>query len=83
MSKLDAAERKKLPKGDFALPGGRFPIEDAGHARDAISGASHSEHVGNITEAQKETVDRKAEAKLKHPTTRQAIRGAYAKVHGS
>ena len=36
--KLTAAKRKKLPKGDFALPGRRgYPIEDASHARNALA----------------------------------------------
>ena len=37
MSKLSAAARRAIPKKDFALPGGRYPIEDANHARNALS----------------------------------------------
>lgn len=37
MSKLTAAARKHIPKKDFALPGGRYPIENASHARNALS----------------------------------------------
>lgn len=40
--KLTAAERKKLPASDFALPGRRFPIEDEAHARDALARAAQS-----------------------------------------
>jgi hypothetical protein len=40
MSKLTAAARKAIPKKDFALPGGRYPIEDASHARNALSRVS-------------------------------------------
>jgi hypothetical protein len=29
-----------MPKGDFALPGRRYPIEDKAHARDALSRVS-------------------------------------------
>ncbi len=54
----------KTPK-EFALPGGRFPINDANHARAALSGASRAENAGNITAAQKATIDAKARAKLK------------------
>lgn len=64
MAKLTASDRKALPKLTFALPGGRFPIPDANHARAALSGASRAESVGNITPAQKATIDRKAKAKL-------------------
>lgn len=37
MSRLSSAERKQLPSSDFALPGGRYPIEDAGHQQAALS----------------------------------------------
>lgn len=42
MTKLDAAERNAIPAGKFALPGRRYPIEDASHARNAL--ARVSEH---------------------------------------
>ena len=35
MAKLTTATRNALPGGDFALPGRRYPIEDASHARNA------------------------------------------------
>ena len=37
MAKLTAEERKKLPKKDFALGGGRYPIPDKNHARNALA----------------------------------------------
>lgn len=37
MSKLTAAQRKHLPKSDFALPGRRYPVNDPNHARAALS----------------------------------------------
>lgn len=37
MAKLTAAKRKKIPAKDFALGGGRYPIEDASHARNALA----------------------------------------------
>jgi hypothetical protein len=42
MTKLTTATRNKLPKGDFALPGRRYPIEDEAHARDALSRVSQN-----------------------------------------
>ena len=42
MTKLTTAMRKKIPSGDFALPGRRYPIEDEVHARDALSRVSQS-----------------------------------------
>lgn len=45
MAKLTAAQRKRIPKKDFAVPSkapgsGSFPIPDAAHARDALARAS-------------------------------------------
>ena len=43
--KLTAAARRRIPKGDFAVPGkapgsGSYPIPDASHARNALARAS-------------------------------------------
>lgn len=41
MAKLNAKKRNSLPSSDFAYPKTRkFPIEDAAHARDALSRAA-------------------------------------------
>lgn len=64
MSKLTAAQRRALPRSEFALPGGRFPIHNASHAEAALSGASRAYNAGNISAAEKATVIRKAKAKL-------------------
>jgi hypothetical protein len=37
MTKLTSATRKKIPTGEFALPGRRYPIEDKAHARNALA----------------------------------------------
>jgi hypothetical protein len=42
MTKLTTKTRNKIPGGDFALPGRRYPIEDKAHARDALSRVSQS-----------------------------------------
>lgn len=47
--KLTASARSRIPAKDFAGPGRSFPINDKSHARAAISGASRSEHAGNIS----------------------------------
>jgi hypothetical protein len=39
---LTAARRNKLPGGDFALPGRRYPINDPNHARNALSRVSQN-----------------------------------------
>ena len=64
MAKLTTEARKKLPKSAFALPGGRFPVEDKAHARDAKARASQSYNAGRLSAADKAKVDRKADAVL-------------------
>ena len=64
MAKLTTAARKAIPKSEFALPGGRYPVEDKAHARDAKARASQQEKAGRLSAADKAKVDRKADAKL-------------------
>ena len=64
MSKLSTKARKALPKSSFAGPGRSFPINDKKHARLAISGASRSENVGNISKKTANRIKAKARAKL-------------------
>ena len=64
MSKLTTAARKKLPSSDFALPGGRFPVEDKAHARDAKARASQAFNAGRLSAADKTKVYHKADAVL-------------------
>ena len=40
MAKLTVAARKKIPGKDFAGPDRSYPIEDASHARNALSRVS-------------------------------------------
>ena len=51
MAKLSAKTRNAIPGKDFALPDGRYPIEDKSHARNALSRVS-----GNGTPAEKAKV---------------------------
>ena len=64
MSKLTTRARKKLPASDFALPGGRYPVEDKAHARDAKARASQSYNAGRLSSTEKARVDQKADAVL-------------------
>ncbi len=64
MAKLSTDARKKLPGKDFALPGGKYPVEDKAHARDAKARASQQANKGNLSAADKAKVDRKADAVL-------------------
>lgn len=54
-----------MPIWEFAGPGKSFPINDATHARMAISGATRSMHAGNISKATADRIKAKARAKLK------------------
>ena len=65
MADLTPDKRKKMAAHLFAMPGDRFPINDAEHAKLAIGGATRAEHAGNISPGQKAMIDRKAESKLK------------------
>lgn len=65
MAKLDAKERKKLPKSEFGEPGKRkYPMPDKAHARDAKARASEMEHKGRISKSTEEKIDAKADRKL-------------------
>lgn len=65
MSKLNAKKRNKLPARDFALPKKReYPIEDKGHARDALSRVS-----GNGSSSEKKEV--KTAVHRKFPSIKQ------------
>lgn len=54
-----------MPLSQFAGPGRSFPVNDANHARLAISGATRSERAGNISASQAEAIKAKARAKLR------------------
>lgn len=78
MAKLNAAQRKKLPKSDFGLPSkvgrgkgaenkagkGAYPMPDKEHAAKAKAYASKEEHAGKLSKAQEAKIDRKANKKL-------------------
>lgn len=64
MAKLSAKARASLPRSTFALPGRRFPIPDANHARAALSGATRAYHAGHITKEQAAAIRAKAQRKL-------------------
>ena len=65
MAKLDAQKRKKIPKGEFGLPGKRaYPMEDKSHAKNANARASEMEHKGKLSMASKAKIDAKADKVL-------------------
>lgn len=63
---MKAETRRHIPLGQFGIPSKRaFPMQDAKHQRLAISGATRSEHAGNISASQAAAIKAKARAKLK------------------
>lgn len=72
MTKLTAAAREKLPASKFGLPEkartarakketGNYPIPDKGHAISAKRLATKNLKAGNLTQKEKQRIDRKAE----------------------
>jgi hypothetical protein len=51
MATLTTKQRKALPSSKFALPGKRFPIPDASHARDALARVSQGVKAGTLSAA--------------------------------
>lgn len=65
MAKLDTEKRKKLPKGEFGIPGKRaYPMEDKSHARNAKARASEMENKGKLSSSAKAKIDAKADKVL-------------------
>ena len=60
MAKLTTKARKRIPASKFALPGGRFPIEDRSHAANAKSRATQMVKRGKLTAAQAAEIRAKA-----------------------
>lgn len=60
MAKLTAKARHALPASKFALPGGRYPVEDRSHAINAKARASEEYRKGKLTKSEKDEVFSKA-----------------------
>jgi hypothetical protein len=61
---LTAADRKHLPAKVFHGPDKSFPINDVGHAKAAISGATRSKNAGNISPGTAARIQAEARAYL-------------------
>lgn len=64
MAKLSSAQRRHLPRSDFAGPNRSYPVNDTRHARAALSRASAAVKRGRLTRAQYQKIVRKADRKL-------------------
>jgi hypothetical protein len=58
MAKLTTKGRRRMKAKQFALPGRRFPINDASHARNALARAA------NLPPAERQKVRRKVKARF-------------------
>jgi hypothetical protein len=65
MVRLTGKQRNKLPDSKFALPGHKYPVEDAAHARNAKARAAQQVNAGNLWKADEKKVDAKADKVLK------------------
>jgi hypothetical protein len=72
VAELPDAKREKLPSKDFGLPekartkaqkkeSGNYPMPDEAHARNAKARAAQQRKAGNLTKAEQERIDRKAD----------------------
>ena len=65
MAKLTSSQRDALPDSKFALPGHKYPIEDAAHAHNAKARAAQQAKAGKLSASEQKQVDAKADAVLK------------------
>jgi hypothetical protein len=62
MAELSTRKRNSEPKSEFGLPEERkYPMPDKSHARNAKARASQQKKKGNLTAAEKNKIDRKAD----------------------
>lgn len=75
MADLSPKKREQLPAKDFGLPekarskeakkeSGNYPMPDKAHARNAKARAAQQRKAGDLTKAEQERIDRKADKKL-------------------
>ncbi len=65
MAKLSEKKRDNLKTSQFGLPDERkYPMPDKSHARNAKARAAQQEEKGNLSEADKRQIDRKADRVL-------------------
>lgn len=65
MAKLDAAERKAIPKSEFGIPGSRkYPMPDKSHAANAKARATQMVAKGKLSSSAAAKIRAKANAIL-------------------
>lgn len=63
MSRLSAADRRSMPKSEFAGPGRSFPIPDKNHARAALIDVGRAK---GLSSGEKTHIRAVAKEKLRH-----------------
>jgi hypothetical protein len=63
---LTTLGRKHIKPGNFALPGGRYPINDRAHARNALARAAQMLKRGKLSHSEYNTIVAKVHAR--YPT---------------
>jgi hypothetical protein len=62
MARLSTKKRDSLPGSEFGLPEKhKYPMPDEAHARNAKARAEQQVEKGNLSETEKQKVDRKAD----------------------
>jgi len=62
MAKLTASKKNAEPSSEFGLPAERkYPMPDKAHARNAKARASQMVEKGNLSQADKKKIDKKAD----------------------
>jgi hypothetical protein len=72
MAELTERKRARMPAREFGLPEkartteakketGNYPMPDKAHARNAKARAAQQQKAGNLTKAERERIDRKAD----------------------
>jgi hypothetical protein len=64
VAELTSKSRDRLKASQFGLPGRRYPVEDASHAKNAKARAEQQYEKGNLSASDKAKVDRKANSVL-------------------
>lgn len=64
MARLTTKARKAIPTKLFAGPDRSYPVENASHARNAISRASQQRNAGNLSAGEAASIIAKARRKL-------------------
>lgn len=82
MAKLSAAQRRRLPKSSFAMPGSRsYPIHDRAHARAALRLAGQKRTKGSAATIRAK-VARKYPSLVKKKTTAKGKTGGKRRSGG-